>query len=159
MIPKALIVKLLLLASTSYGADTITADKEFFSLFNEETLVLEAGSYCLPMTIFLARTDAQKRRGLMFVRKMAPNTGMLFYYRPPASMSMWMKNTIIPLDILFLDQSGTLINVRADAKPYSLKPLRSTGVGSYALELNAGRAKELGLAPGMRILAPDFLPK
>ncbi|MEM7278746.1 MAG: DUF192 domain-containing protein [Pseudomonadota bacterium] len=159
MIRKLLIIKLLLLAPASYAANSITADKEFFTLFEAQTLVLEAGAFCLPMTIYLAQTGAQKRRGLMFVRRMAQDAGMLFYYKPPTTMSMWMKNTIIPLDILFLDQTGTLINIRANAKPYSLEPLRSEAKGSFALELNAGRANELGLSPGMRIIDTGFLPE
>ncbi len=159
MTPKLLIVNFLLLAPASFAANSITADKEFFALFEAQTLVLEADAFCLPMTIYLAQTGAQKRRGLMFVRKMAQDAGMLFYYEPATSMSMWMKNTIIPLDILFLDRTGTLINVKAETTPYSLEPLRSAAVGSFALELNAGRANELGLSPGMRILNTSFLPE
>ncbi len=142
---------LLLLASPLSRAQTDIGDADFQSVFGASTVVLETGTDCRPMTIYMARTSAQKSRGLMYIRSMPADTGMLFLYPKGSRVSMWMKNTVIPLDILFLDHTGHIINIASETTPFSLTPLRAEGPASYALELNAGRAAELGLKPGMQI--------
>ncbi len=154
--PRLLALVVLLVGAKASEATALLADEEFDSLFSSKTLILEVADKCLPMTIFVARTRTQKQRGLMFVRSMPENVGMLFVYPDKSTISMWMKNTIIPLDIIFLDGSGGVINVAADTVPYSLNPVRASAPGSFALELNAGAASELGIRAGMRLFIPDL---
>lgn len=106
---------------------------------------------CHLLDTLLADTPARRARGLMFVNSMPDDAGMLFTYPRPATLSMWMKNTLIPLDMLFADRDGRVINVAA-AEPLSLASVRSERDANYVLELNAGRAAALGLAPGARLI-------
>jgi len=92
-----------------------------------------------------ARSQAQ---GLMFRTAMAPDEGMLFPYDPPRPASFWMKNTVIPLDLVFIGPDRRVINVAANAVPYSEANILSEGPVIAVLELNGGRAAELGIGPG-----------
>lgn len=101
--------------------------------------------------VYLALNDHQRRRGLMFVRELPENYGMLFLYGSPRPISMWMKNTFIPLDMLFIAADGTIDSIIADTEPHSLESLRSEGDVLAVLELNAGTAARLGIQPGDRV--------
>ena len=106
--------------------------------------------------IELAVTAEQKRVGLMYRRELAPDAGMLFDFTPSRLVSMWMKNTYIPLDILFIDETGKIVNIVDNTRPHSLKSIRSAGPVLAALELNAGTAEKLGIAPGDRVVYTLF---
>lgn len=99
----------------------------------------------------VARSDAEWSKGLMFRTAMGPDEGMVFVDRPPQPASFWMKNTVIPLDIVFVGLDRRILNIVADAEPYSLTPRSSQGVAGAVLELNGGRAAQLGLKPGDRV--------
>jgi len=99
----------------------------------------------------VASSPEEQARGLMFRREMAPDEGMLFPRTPPDLASFWMKNTVIPLDIVFIGSDRRIINIEANAEPYSLEPRRSAGLTAAVLELNGGRAAELGIEPGARV--------
>jgi len=99
----------------------------------------------------VARTAEEQARGLMFRRAMGADEGMLFPFDPPRQASFWMKNTVIPLDIVFIGPDRRVLNFSANAEPYSLDPRPSAGVVSAVLELNGGRAAQLGIAPGARV--------
>lgn len=96
----------------------------------------------------VARTDAQQAQGLMFRREMGADEGMIFPRDPPRIASFWMKNTVMPLDIIFIGPDRRVINVAADTVPYSTDAVVSEGPAAAVLELNAGRAAELGIGPG-----------
>ncbi len=96
----------------------------------------------------VARTDAQQAQGLMFRREMGADEGMIFPRDPPRVASFWMKNTVMPLDIIFIGPDRRVINVAADTVPYSTDAVVSEGPAAAVLELNAGRAAELGIGPG-----------
>lgn len=96
----------------------------------------------------VARTPAQQEKGLMFRKAMGADEGMLFPYAQPRMLSFWMRNTVLPLDIIYIGPDGKVLNVVADAVPYSETPLWSSGPASAVLELNAGRAAQLGIKPG-----------
>ena len=104
------------------------------------------------LDIYLATEFEQHRRGLMFVRKMPENTGMLFVYEESAMHSMWMKNTYIPLDIVFARADGTVSSVIHDTQPLSLTSLGSVEPVIYVLELNAGTARRLNIGHKSRIV-------
>lgn len=101
--------------------------------------------------IYLAIDVDQQRRGLMFVRKMPENMGMLFVYEHSEEHSMWMKNTYLPLDIVFARADGTVSSVIHDTQPLSLTSQSSVEPVNYVLELNAGTARRLNIGRKSRI--------
>ncbi len=96
----------------------------------------------------LAATPEQQEKGLMFRTAMAPDEGMIFPMSNGQPATFWMKNTVIPLDIIFIDLNGRISNIAANARPYDETQLPSVGVVSGVLELNGGRAAQLGIGPG-----------
>jgi uncharacterized membrane protein (UPF0127 family) len=99
-----------------------------------------------------ATTRAQRDRGLMFRTRLADRHGMLFDFGPPQEVRMWMKNTLIPLDMIFIDANGRIHRIERDAKPGSLALISSGGPVRSVLELNAGSADKYGIEPGDRIV-------
>ncbi|MGE0109503.1 MAG: DUF192 domain-containing protein [Bdellovibrionales bacterium] len=104
----------------------------------------------VPFNVELARTPWQLSYGLMFMHDMPPDEGMLFILPEEETASFWMKNTYIPLDLLFIRQNGVISGI-AQGKPHDLTPIESQEKVRYVLEINAGRAVELGLAVGDRL--------
>lgn len=98
----------------------------------------------------VARTSAEQAKGLMFRTAMGADEGMLFPRDPPDVASFWMRNTVIPLDIIYIGTDRRIVNI-ANAVPYDETPLPSAGVAAAVLELNGGRAAELGIVPGDRV--------
>ena len=96
----------------------------------------------------VARTADEQARGLMFRESLPEDGGMIFPMSPPRFASFWMKNTVIPLDIIFIGPDHRVLNVAANAVPYSLDPITSAGPALAILELNGGRAAQLGIGPG-----------
>lgn len=107
-------------------------------------------------SVELAKTDEERARGLMFRRKMPANEGMLFDFSPEREVSMWMKDTFIPLDMLFIRADGRIHRIEARTKPHSLDVISSNGPVQAVLELNGGIAKKRGIAPGDRVVHPLF---
>lgn len=99
----------------------------------------------------VAQTDAQREYGLMFVRSMPKDAGMLFVFDPPESTGFWMKNTFLPLDILFISPQGIVTRIVAQAKPLDLTLIDSEGLIGSALELNAGQACARHIVLGDRV--------
>ena len=99
----------------------------------------------------VARDSAEQARGLMFRTAMGADEGMIFPMQPPRMASFWMKNTVIPLDIIFIGPDRRILNIAANTVPYSEDPVPSAGKVSAVLELNAGRAAALGIAPGDKV--------
>ena len=100
----------------------------------------------------VAATDADQARGLMFRTAMGPDEGMIFpREQDPRQSSFWMRNTVIPLDIIFIGTDRRILNVAAEAVPYSETPIPSAGVAGAVLELNGGRAAELGIKAGDKV--------
>jgi len=102
-------------------------------------------------TAWIAANDETRARGLMFVRELPPDHGMLFVFEQPQYASFWMKNTYLSLDLVFIAPDWTVVNVAADAKPLSLDGIASTAPVRYVLELAAGTAARIGLKTGDRI--------
>ena len=99
----------------------------------------------------IARSGAEQEKGLMFRTAMGADEGMLFPMDPPRPASFWMRNTVIPLDIVFIGPDGRISNIAAGARPYDETPLPSTGPTKGVLELIGGRAAALGIEPGDRV--------
>ncbi|MDR2875071.1 MAG: DUF192 domain-containing protein [Methylobacillus sp.] len=96
----------------------------------------------------VAATPAQQERGLMFRTRMGANEGMIFPMEPPRPAAFWMKDTLIPLDIIFIGTDGRILNIVADAKPRDETPLYSAGDVSAVLEINGGGAARRGIKVG-----------
>ena len=92
-------------------------------------------------------TDETRERGLMFRKSLAADAGMLFDFKTPQYVSFWMKNTLIPLDIIFIGKDGRIVNIARQAKPMDETPLPSAGPVRGVLEIKGGRAAELGIGP------------
>ena len=103
-----------------------------------------------PVDVELARTDPERHQGLMDRPSLPENAGMLFIFDAPAVQSFWMKNTLIPLDMVFIDDQGTIVGIVESAEPRTLAP-RSVGKASrYVLEVNGGWSKARGVRAGDR---------
>ena len=98
-------------------------------------------------TVEIARTDEQQQHGMMFRTAIAPDRGMLFPYDPPQSVGFWMKNTLIPLDLLFIRSDGTIVRI-STAVPHDESPVPSGEPVAAVLEIAGGRAAELGIREG-----------
>ena len=96
----------------------------------------------------VARTGPEQEQGLMFRTAMGADEGMVFPMEQPRPASFWMKNTVIPLDIVFVGVDGRILNIAAKAIPYDETPLSSKGPVKAVLELNGGRAAALGIGAG-----------
>ena len=94
-------------------------------------------------TVEVADTDAERTQGLMFRDNLAKFESMLFVYDNPQHVAFWMKNTLIPLDILYFTAEGFLLDIQENAVPGDLVPFRSSGPVQYVLEVNAGTSKTL----------------
>lgn len=104
-------------------------------------------------SVEIADTSEERARGLMFRENLSENSGMLFVYEEEADRSFWMKNTLIPLDIIFLDSDFEVINIeQADPEPNTsdenLRRYRSERPAKYVLEINQNRSEEIGLEKG-----------
>lgn len=102
-------------------------------------------------TVELAGTRAEQARGLMFRTELDPDKGMLFPFTRVRMASFWMKNTVIPLDIIFVRSDGTIESIAANTTPYSLDPVESGEPVAAVLELAGGRAAELEIGPGAKV--------
>ncbi|MGI9238370.1 MAG: DUF192 domain-containing protein [Woeseiaceae bacterium] len=127
---------------------------EFFER-DELTVVATDGTFHT-FNIYLATSFEQQRRGLMFVRELPEKTGMLFVYDDESMHSMWMKNTYIPLDIVFARRDGTVSSVIHDTEPLSLNSLSSIEPVTFVLELGAGVARQYKIGAGSRL---DWIDK
>lgn len=98
----------------------------------------------------VARTPEEQTRGLMERQSLAPDRGMVFPYQPPQPVAFWMKNTFIPLDMIFIAPGGRILRIE-QAVPLSLEPVGSGEAVEAVLEINAGRSAELGIAAGDQV--------
>ena len=110
----------------------------------------------LDFTVELALTPGEQAYGLMFVEEMPMDHGMLFVFPEPRPASFWMRNTLIPLDMLFIEADGTILNIEAQAEPQTETPRRSAGPVRGVLEINGGLAALLGIRPGDGVLHEAF---
>lgn len=125
-------------------------------LFEKDTLVVQAAAGELRFRVEVAATPAARAQGLMGREYLAPDAGMLFDFKRDAPINMWMKNTLIPLDMLFIERGGRVISIAQQTEPLSLKHIPSGGVVRSVLEINGGAAKRLGIAVGDRVVHSMF---
>lgn len=111
-------------------------------------LTVSSGGKRHSFRVEVAASPQEQARGLMFRTAMGADEGMIFPMSPPRGASFWMRNTVIPLDIIFVGVDGRITNIAANAIPYDERPLSSVGEVKAVLELNGGRAAQLGIVPG-----------
>lgn len=127
-------------------AATFTASATFAQQDKKFPVVsLNAGIHVIKAEV--AANEAEREQGLMFRKNMGPNEGMVFLFGAPASVCMWMKNTLIPLSVAFIDDDGKVVNIE-DMKPQSLISHCSKYPVPYALEMNQGWFKEKNIKQG-----------
>ena len=124
--------------------------------------VAESGLQQVPLTVHsaggehrflveVARTQDEQATGLMNRSALDPDKGMIFPYQPAQDVAFWMKNTLIPLDMIFIRPDGTIARIEQNAVPLSLEPVPSLEPVSAVLEINGGRSAELGLQAGDKV--------
>ena len=114
-------------------------------------LTIQSASGDHRFTVEVAATLDQQSRGLMYRRSLGPNRGMIFPYDPPQAVAFWMKNTVIPLDIIFIRADGIIARIAANTTPLSLDGVESGEPIAAVLEIRGGRAAELGIGEGDRV--------
>jgi uncharacterized protein len=133
-------------------------DHEPLSSFPRSQLEIQSGQKLHELTVWVANTPSRRQQGLMFVTELHPMTGMLFVFPQPQTVSMWMKNTRISLDMLFVAADGRVIRIAPKAKPESLATISSMGVVTGVIEIAGGEAERLGIHSGDRVIHPAFGP-
>jgi len=151
-----LILAVLVTLATACEPQPVSAGKNgagLDAIFDKDRLVIinnNGESY--EFDVYIAAEFEQQRRGLMFVRELPEMSGMLFVYERDSMHSMWMKNTYIPLDMIFARSDGTVSSVIHDTKPRSLESQISIEPVRYVLELNAGTARRYNIGRRSRLI-------
>jgi uncharacterized protein len=107
-------------------------------------------------SVEMATTEEEKTTGLMYRKELADGKGMLFDFSPEQQVSMWMKNTYISLDMIFIRADGRILRIAENTEPLSTKIIPSGGLAKGVLEVIAGTAQKYGIAPGDRVAHPLF---
>lgn len=111
-------------------------------------LTITSGTTQHRLTVEVAQSAEEQAQGLMFRTQLSPNSGMIFPFATNRMASFWMKNTVIPLDIIFIRQDGSIESIATNTIPYSLDAVKSGEPVAAVLEIAGGRAAELGIVPG-----------
>jgi uncharacterized membrane protein (UPF0127 family) len=150
---------LALLAFLPLTATALPAGALPLAAFPRERIAVEtrASFRRLLFEAWRADTPQTREQGLMFVAdgEMRPDQAMIFVYEPPQRVAMWMKNTLLPLDMLFVDVNGCVVTIKQDAQPGSLATIGSRLPVALVVELKAGTVAARGIAPGDRVLRLD----
>jgi uncharacterized membrane protein (UPF0127 family) len=134
-----------ILSFSVYAAEEITGPQPKLPL---SPLTIATDDAFHHFRVELTNTDYQRQRGLMFREEVLPDEGMLFDFETEFERGFWMKNTLVPLDMLFIRADGTIHRIAANTIPLSEVPIRSFGHVRAVLELRGGRAAELGIEAG-----------
>lgn len=124
--------------------------------FETSELFIESGGKRHRFAVEMADTDERRALGLMYRTALAADAGMLFDFKVDQPVAMWMRNTRIPLDMLFIRRDGRVANIAQRTVPFSEASIFSSGPVRAVLELNGGTAERLGLKAGDRVVHPMF---
>jgi uncharacterized membrane protein (UPF0127 family) len=144
------------LALLTAGACSADAQQGLASFARDSLVLHQADGTERAFDVELAVSPQQQAQGLMYRQSLAADAGMLFVYRPAREVSMWMKNTVIPLDMLFIAEDGEIVKIVERAVPFSLKTISSDSRIRAVLEINGGMVNRLGIRPGDRLGHPVF---
>ncbi len=117
----------------------------------EPEVILRHNGQEVHVKVELARSEPERERGLMFRQKLEPGRGMLFLFERPEKLKFWMKNTYIPLDMIFIDAQKRVIYVEENAEPLTLNPRGPDEDAQYVLEVPGGWARAHGVGPGVDV--------
>ena len=126
---------------------------------DEATLEIVTKNGVHVFSVEVAASDADRQKGLMFRKELPEGRGMLFDFKQDQDVSMWMRNTLIPLDMLFINADGRIRRIAENTEPMSERTIPSGGPVRGVLEVIGGTAKKLGIAPGDRVAHPIFSGK
>jgi len=126
--------------------------------FPRSELVVQAAGGAHRFAVEVALTPVHRERGLMYRTELPADGGMLFIHGEERVLHMWMKNTLIPLDMLFLAADGTIVRIAEETEPLSTRAISSGEPAKGVLELKGGTARRLGIVPGDRVAHPAFAP-
>jgi uncharacterized membrane protein (UPF0127 family) len=146
----AVAIAVTLAACTSQAATVHTPVGQPQTGLQRVPLTITSANGVHHFNVEVAQTEQQQSKGLMFVRHLAPNHGMIFPFSPPQEVSFWMENTLIPLDIVFIREDHTIARI-THAKPLDETLLPSGEPIVAVLEIRGGRAEQLGIAPGDKV--------
>jgi uncharacterized membrane protein (UPF0127 family) len=150
---RLLLVTTLLLSLASHAyADT----PEPLAQFPVDRVLVESSGKRFPVKVWIAATPQRHAQGLMYVKSLAPDEGMLFVFAQPSRQAFWMKNTFIPLDLVFIAADGRIVSIAARATPRSLKTIDSREDALGVLEVPGGTAARLGWQVGDFVSHPAF---
>ena len=124
--------------------------------FDRNTVEITTRSGVQVFSVEIADTEAAREKGLMFRKSLPPGQGMLFDFHREAPVGFWMKNTYIPLDMIFIRGDGRIANIAENAKPLSETVIPSDGPVLAVLEVAGATARKLGIVPGDRVANPIF---
>lgn len=128
-------------------------------ILKTEPLEIVTPSGRTKFTVEVADTEATRERGLMYRKSLAPDRGMLFDFKTPRPVAFWMHNTLIPLDLIYIRADGTVLTIAHNAHPMDDSPLPSGGPILGVLEIAGGRAAQIGVLPGDRVVHRIFRGK
>ena len=145
-----------LLAAAGPATRAAEPAREPLAHFPVATLAVESGGHAHSFKVWIAATEPRRNQGLMFVKSLPAQRGMLFLFDAPQITAFWMKNTLIPLDLLFIAPDGRIIRIAENATPLSEAAINSMGVVTGVLEVAGGTSARLGFKAGDRVRHPAF---
>ena len=147
---------ILVVASLFFTDRTHGQSRRQLQQFSTAPLAIETSGGIRQFTVEVAKTPGQHAQGLMFRRRLAADAGMLFVYPRAGIIVMWMQNTYIPLDMLFIDASFRIAHIVQRTIPLSTETINSLVPALSVLELNAGTVSKLGIKPGDVVVSSAF---
>jgi uncharacterized membrane protein (UPF0127 family) len=148
MLRAALAAAALILLVLSPSGPTLAAE--------EQTVEIVTRGGVHTFTVEFAETDEERSRGLMFRKELPEGRGMMFDFKQDMNVTMWMKNTYIPLDMIFIRADGRIHRIAENTEPESTKIIAAGGPVRAVLEVIGGTARKLGIKPGDRVAHPMF---
>jgi uncharacterized membrane protein (UPF0127 family) len=152
MIQRLIFIGVLLLVAP------MAAPASFAAGLPHDSLLVETASSQYRFDVEIADEPAERAEGLMYRQSLADNAGMLFLYPSPQPVEFWMKNTVLPLDIVFVRANGTIARIAADTRPMSESLIPSGEPVVAVLEVKAGTMHALGITVGDRLRNPKYFP-
>jgi uncharacterized membrane protein (UPF0127 family) len=151
---RVLLLAAIIVPAARAADDALPADYEPLQRFPAGQVAVRAAGGLHEFRVWIARTPRHRAQGLMYVRTLDPDRGMLFVFPTPLIASFWMRNTYIPLDMLFVRANGRIANIAASTRPLSTDPYESVAPVVAVLEVAGGTAARLGIREGDRVHLP-----
>jgi len=120
----------------------------------QSRLVIHSATGAHPFSVEVVDTPETRAQGLMFRQELAPDAGMLFDFKEEREVAFWMRNTFIPLDMIFIAADGTIRHIHVNARPHDPTSIPSGAPVQFVLEIPGGRSRELGISTGDRVAHP-----